>query len=144
MDMILYNCSMDPRELNKSMTNIATVNILAVTDTNDITSPYLIIDTRAFDFNYVYIPAWNRYYFAKIDVIDGMRIGVRCEEDFLMSHRQSILKSQVIAKRSASAPNAFIPDPVCGDEGTMETIYRNVSNTCFNSIGSYLLTVAGK
>ena len=144
MDVKLYNNSYDTRELNKSPALIATVNVIAVTDTNNITSPYLILDATSFNFNYVYIPDWGRYYFATIDVMDGVRMGVKCEEDYLMSHRDAILNSQIIAKRSASAPNPYIADPCCGDEGTVEVSYRNVSNTAFSSTGSYLLTIAGK
>lgn len=145
MDMELYNYTGDRRVLNKNMTYLAKVIILDVTDTTSILTPTILIDTRAINFNYVYIADWNRYYYVtNIDMVDGERLAVRLKCDVLMSHRDAINRSQIIAKRSASAPNAYIPDAVCGDEGTIETIYRNVSNTAFNSTGSYLLTIAGK
>lgn len=145
MDVALYNYSGDPRVLNKDMSHIATVTVLAITDTTSILHPRLVIATRAFNFNYAYISDWGRYYFVGDPiVIDGERVIIPLNVDYLMSHRDAVSNTQVIADRSASHGNAWIPDPVCGDEGTLQTIYRKSGTTPFNNTGSYLLTIAGK
>ena len=65
MQMTLYNYAGDVRKLNKYLTTIATVNIITITDDTNILAPTVIISARAFNFNYAYIPAFNRYYFVE-------------------------------------------------------------------------------
>ena len=128
MNMNLYSYSGDPRRLNKYLNSVATVNIIAITDDTDILNPAIIINTRAFNFNYVYIPAFNRYYFVNF---------------VLMSHKSSILSSTVLANRSSSNNNPYLKDDKipCKDKAT--TFIRNMGNTPFNTT-TYVLSVGGK
>ena len=144
MNMNLYSYSGDPRRLNKYLNSVATVNIIAITDDTDILNPAIIINTRAFNFNYVYIPAFNRYYFVNnIDLLGGERIKVSCRVDVLMSHKSSILSSTVLANRSSSNNNPYLKDDKipCKDKAT--TFIRNMGNTPFNTT-TYVLSVGGK
>lgn len=144
MDMYLYQFSGDRRTINKYLESVDTVTILQITDTTDILYPEIIIEARSFNFNYVYVPDFGRYYYVKnIDLLDGERIKVRLAVDVLMSHRTAILGSLVMADRSSSNSEPMIPDTVIPFEDTADVYIQEQATTCFNSV-SYVLSIAGR
>lgn len=148
MNLTFYNNTGDIRQLNKNITQIGSAPITAqLTYSVTISDPSFVMsyDANLINANYVYVQEWGRYYFIKDRrMIDGNRIEMSCHIDVLMSFKNEILNSDVIASRSASHANPWIPDDLVGDEGTFETYYRKSNTTPFSSTGSYLLTVAGK
>lgn len=146
MNMTLYNYSGDERQLNKYLATIATVDIISITDSTNILSPSIIIGTRAFNFNYVYIPAFSRYYYVRnIDVLNAERIRVNLRVDVLMSHRSAINSSQVLADRSSSNSNPYIIDRAVQSSDKAQIYIRSNGTTPFTpGTGSYILTVGGK
>ena len=85
MEMKLYNFSGDRRKLNKYLTHIADVTIIAITNDTNILRPSIIINTRAFNFNYVYIPTFGRYYYVNnIQLLSGERIALDLSVDVLI------------------------------------------------------------
>ena len=143
MNMILYQYNGDPRVLNKYLTQIATVDIIAITNDTDILKPSIIIGTRAFNFNYVYIPNFNRYYYVNdIELMSGERIQIDLGVDVLMSHKTAIYNTRVIADRSASNSDPYIIDDKVGSRDKSQVYIRNVGSTPFNT-KSYVLTVGG-
>lgn len=146
MNVTLYTNTGDVRQLTKNLTNAVSVTC-KVTDNCDMLAPVLILDYNDayISSNYVHIPKWNRYYtITGKTILNGGMMEVSCKCDVLMSHRNAILNSQIIAARSASSPEPFIPDPVCPDKGTVTYYTRRASATPFGTSGSYVLTVAGK
>lgn len=145
MDAILYQNAGDPRQLNKAITQIAEIS-LEVTSECDIMSPSfkLLYNDRYVNGNYIFIPAWGRYYFISSKrILNGKEILLDCNIDVLMSFKNAILNSQCIASRSASRVENYIPDPVVSDKGTVQyKTYRSSMNPFSGS--SYVLTVAGK
>ena len=144
MNMTLYSYSGDPRQLNKPLTSIATVTIIAITDSTNILSPSIIIGTRSFNFNYAYIPTFNRYYYVDdIVVNNGERITLKLRVDVLMSHRAAINASTVIAERSSSRINPYLEDHVVACKEDITSYVRNMGNSPFNTY-TYLLSVGGQ
>lgn len=144
MNMTLYNYAGDTRKLNKYLTTITTVNIITITDETNILAPTVIISARAFNFNYAYIPAFNRYYFVEnVDIMRGERIAVRLRVDVLMSHKTAILQSNVIADRSASNSDAYIVDNKVGSRDKANTYVRKVDNSPFTT-KTFVLSTGGK
>ena len=144
MDVKLYTYTGDRRILNKYLTLIQTVNIIAITDDTNILNPTIIIDTRAFNFNYVYIPDFNRYYYVDdITLMGGERIALKLSCDVLMSHKAAILSSQVLADRSASNYDVYLEDNTIPTKKEGTIYVRNNGTTPFNTT-SYVLQVAGR
>lgn len=144
MNMTLFNYAGDVRKLNKYLNTIATVNIITITDETNILAPTVIIGRRAFNFNYAYIPAFNRYYFVEnVDIMRGERIAVHLRVDVLMSHKTAILQSNVIADRSASNSDPYIVDNKVGSRDKANTYVRNVAHSPFNT-KTFVLSTGGK
>lgn len=144
LQMTLYNFTGDRRQLNKYLATIATVNILSITDDTTILHPQIIIDTRAFNFNYAYIPAMGRYYYVdNIELLPGERIALRLSVDVLMSHRGAINSSQVVADRSSSNSDPYIKDNTVLSKDSAAVYVRNMGTTPFNTT-SYVIQVAGR
>lgn len=146
MVVTLYTNSGDTRQLNKNLTTVATISNCQINDTCTILRPVLRFELNAsyLGANYVYIPNFNRYYYIEdMTILNGSQIEISCRVDVLMSHRTAILNSYVIAARSASKPEPFMPDNCLSDKGTVTYYTRRASTTPFNG-SSYVLTVAGK
>lgn len=144
MDMVLYNYSGDRRKINKYLASVATVNIIAITDDTNILRPTIIIDTRAFNFNYVYIADFGRYYYVdNIKLMGGERIAIELSVDVLMSHKSAILSSQCIADRSSSNGDPYLTDNKIATRDEAKIYVRNMGNTPFNTT-TYVLQVAGR
>ena len=145
MNMILYNYSGDRRRINKYLTTIATVNIIAITNDTNILHPTIIIDTRAFNFNYVYIANFGRYYYVDdIMLMGGERIGVKLSVDVLMSHKAAILSSNVLADRSSSNSDAYLKDNKIATKDDATIYVRNMGTASPFNTTTYVLQVAGR
>ena len=144
MDMNLYNFSGDRRKLNKYLTHVADVTIIAITNDTNILRPSIIINTRAFNFNYVYIPNFGRYYYVdNIKLLGGERIGVDCSVDVLMSHKAAILSSQCIAERSSSSSDPYLQDDKVASKDSAQIYDRRMTGNPFNTT-TYVIQVAGR
>lgn len=145
MNMTLYSNVGDNRQLNKNITKIADITAEYNADV-DMRNPVFTFSYSAnyLNGNYIYVHEWGRYYFITGKrVLSGAEIEISCHIDVLMSYKRAILNSQVIASRSASNTDPYIPDPVVSDKGTVTYYTRKASTTPFNS-SCYVLTVAGK
>lgn len=144
MQLTLYSFSGDPRELNKALNTIRTVNIITITDETNILAPSIVIGTVPFNFNYAYIPAFNRYYYVDDIVVENAeRITLRLRVDVLMSHRNAINNTDVIAERSTSSIDPAIDDPVITAQEKITSYVRSMGNSPFNTY-TYLLSVGGQ
>lgn len=76
-----------------------------------ILNPVLILVDWNFDYNYVYIEQFDRYYYVTdITVLDATRVEVNCRVDVLNSYRGTILNTECYVSRSATQRNTRIPD----------------------------------
>ena len=147
MTIQLYNQTGDPRQLQKNITHLATITA-QLTDQCSVTDPVFIfdMDDDYITANYIYVSEWDRYYYITDRVIlNGNQVQINCHVDVLMSFRNDILNSQCIADRCVNRVNPYIEDSVCGDAGTIETVYRRASTTPFGYSGdNYVLMIAGR
>ena len=114
MDIILYNTTDDSRKLNKTLTAIKTITVRLKDDT-DIMNPVIELDGANLPptANYCYIAAFNRYYFINQQGIKiGRDLTLTLAVDLLMSFKEKILSSRVIAAKSTNRCNKNLPDNI--------------------------------
>lgn len=104
MDITLYLNRSQRNVMNKVLSHEKILSNVFLLETCDVIKPTLIfakVDDTIFDtYNYVFIPNFNRYYYASIEMIDGERYQLTCEVDVLMSFKDDILNSEIVATRS--------------------------------------------
>lgn len=148
MTLQFYNNHSDIRVLNKSLTAVGSEQTANFTDVVNYDDPELRLDMNntLLCANYFYVKEWGKYYYIRNkDIIDGNFLYITGHIDVLMSFKNSILTSDVIAQRSASEANAYIPDDYVGDKGTVTQYFRKSATTPFSiKTKCYVLTVAGK
>lgn len=107
----LYKNLSDKRYRTKNLDLIASeVNCIIKGDAS-VSDPELDIayDTGYLDCNYIYIPAWHRYYYARLTVTQ-QRIYITCHVDVLMSAGTALNSCDCIVGRNESAYNAYLND----------------------------------
>lgn len=111
MQIIFYNNNSDDNAVPKDL-NLLNTLTGELKDTTDILNPSILITSNvSLSANYMYIAAFNRYYF--ITTIEVVRAGlyrVTGKVDVLNSHWQEIKNCSVIAEKSRNLYNAFIVD----------------------------------
>lgn len=114
MQLILYTNNSDNRTLNKSLTEISTIDIKLKNETEIINPVAIISGSIPSAANYAYIFALNRYYYITGQrILPGKILEISLREDVLMSWRVFLIqKAQVIAARSTNVPNKKLPDSV--------------------------------
>lgn len=114
MDIILYNTTDDNRKLNKTLTAIKTISVRLKDDT-DIMHPVIELDAANLPptANYCYIAAFGRYYYINQQGIKvGRDLTLTLTVDVLMSFKEKILNSRVIAAKSTNRCNKNLPDNI--------------------------------
>ena len=149
MTVKFYNTSSDPRVLNKYLTDELILTSVQITDVTSLDAPTLKLDLTAekLNRNYCYIQEFGRYYYlGDAQVINGNHLEIECKCDVLMSFKNAILNTYVIAERSTSHPEYYIPDPVVADSGIIETEYIRLPEVfdTANASNNYLIILGGK
>lgn len=81
--------------INKKFTNVVTKNII-LKNSCDVINPEILLihDSVLYQSNYVYIPAFKRYYFVtSIEVVTTKLIKINIHVDVLESFKKDILQS---------------------------------------------------
>ena len=111
MTIKLYINLSDNRAVNKSLTGEKDYDCNIKRETA-INNPVIEIvttdDLRGY--NYVYIPLYGRYYYAKVSVGPANTYTLSCNTDVLMSFKSQFLPKEAIIKRSSSLYNLYMPD----------------------------------
>lgn len=113
MTIILYSTSDDDLKVDKTLTQIVELNNINLLNEDNIHEPYfdITLNSSYLSVNYAYIAAWNRYYFAKIDILNGNVMRFNLNVDRLKSFiapNESSLTGYV--ERNASNFNKYILD----------------------------------
>ena len=121
-----------------------TVVTVVLKEPSNLTTPVFELHDDVWnpEYNYIYVPRWNRYYFIHEAVIEpGLVWAVQCAVDVLASWKDEIRASTAYVRRSASNYSLFIPDPTW-THNTQPTITRqnitDLSGT-FTGTGCYIL-----
>lgn len=149
MNLYLFNNGDDPNTMHKNLTAIGTAIDCQLTAETEIENPDILVSMNSnyMNANYFYIPYFNRYYYYRQPptIINGEQIMLHGHVDVLMSHPDAINATLVIAERSSSHTNPYMPDPLVAGKGTIRTIYRKASATPFGfGSDNYVLTIGGK
>lgn len=148
MTITFYNNSSDIRVLNKSITQVGSPLTVQLTEEATVEDPSfkLTLDNSIINCNYLYVTEWDSYYYIRNrEILNGHELILNCHIDVLMSFKDAILNSEIIAERSASNNNGFIVDNLVGDRGTIKQYFRKVPTTPFSiETLCYVLSVAGK
>lgn len=119
-----------------------TVNCILKEGTS-LVNPTLIFDRKAIghNYNYVYIPSFNRYYFVGDPVYDNARIEYPCHCDVLASFKTEIGTSSHYVTRSASDNNGYIPDGMYPITQEVQHTHVSLSSSIGTGISMYCVGV---
>jgi len=142
MEIQLYNQSSDKNVLNK---NIGTPTIIygTIKDESNLVNPEIILSrTVTNNFNYLYIPDFNRYYFVTDKILEHQRTIIQCHVDVLMSFKNQIKNMNIIAERASNRFNLYQVD----NELPLKN-YKTVTTigftNGFSETNSYVLVSSG-
>lgn len=114
MQLILYNNISDKRKLNKTITQLSTVEI-KLKNENEIVNPTVILSAAYLppSANYAYIATLKRYYYINGQrILPGNQLELNLSVDVLMSFKDIIKNSVVVARRSGNNYNKMLPDMI--------------------------------
>lgn len=145
MEIILYKNKSEPNRLEKLLTNSMQYSGVLRENSSTI-NPMIRIalpadELAAYDF--LYIPAWNRYYF--ITDYDSIRTGITdimCRVDVLMSFADDIKALNVIVDKQTVNGSMYINDGSWTSEERSFYTIKSFTNG-FNDNGEYILITAG-
>lgn len=146
MLIYLYRNNSEPNRLDKDLTEVRVVSG-SVRDTVSILNPAIRIERKADevmdDFNYFYIPAWNRYYFLQ-DVVTVRReiTEITGRVDVLQSFKNDIENLTVITDKQTESGSVYINDGSWVAESREFYSTLNFQNG-FNNAGEFILITAG-
>ena len=94
--------------------------------------------------NYLYIPQFGRYYYAKPVGGRGANITYECSSDVLMSFKAGILASPAVISRNPWHFDLYLPDPKLPVEARTVSSVLKFPGDHFNGLNnSYILTCIG-
>ena len=146
MNVTLMKNSSDRKALDKTLTTITTVTANPLEDC-DILKPRLVLRYNASIelINFMYIPEFQRYYFASCKVQPGGQIEITGEIDYLTTYKDAIKNTKVLLDRTAdeNLSNLYFAD---GD--IRKYAYERTQNVLFpnnplNRDGYCVLITAG-
>ena len=100
--------------LDKEYSAIATVDCVLKSNT-DVLHPVIQLSSQylSTDVNYFYIPSFKRYYFkSDKSILLGKLVELTLDCDVLMTFKEGILNTTVIASRSSNKQNKLLPDRI--------------------------------
>ncbi len=138
----LYNNNSPPNYVNKSITEVTSLEGV-LREPTSIIDPVIIIERNTpMRFNYVHIPIFNRYYFVTgISSEANNLVAVAMHVDVLMTYKAEIQQMSAIVKRQENLFNLYL------DDGIFKA-YQNTKHKLIkfpNSFDdfSYILALAG-
>lgn len=113
MNITFYNNKSDVRKLSKSISSLGSVDA-KLKDNCSLLRPTIIVKRASLSqyasCNYMYIPAFKRYYFAEIRALVGDRVEIDGNVDVLMSYSNAIRALNVTVLRQENMFNDYFID----------------------------------
>ena len=144
MNIILYINNSEKNKIGKNLTNDFSLSG-TLRDTTNIINPVILIELNEIgNYNYCYIPDFNRYYF--ITDIIAIRTGlfaVSLTVDVLESFKTDIKNLSVILLNTQNVGSSnYLPSPVFRNNVKSKTDILNFPNG-LNDSGEFILITAG-
>ena len=143
----LYVNKSSNNTVTKELSNETELNIVLKDDTV-IENPVIILrkteesGIALHDFNYCYIPKFDRYYYIESrESMNATTWRLQCRVDVLMSFKTEIKKLKAIIERSSKWFNTYIPDDSYSIEN--DTRVQTVAFPSGFTTDTMLLVVAG-
>lgn len=143
MDIVLYNNSAEPNRVDKSSFITQKYRIsITLKDSASVTNMSIRLKLNNNpDFNYAYIPLFNRYYFiTDIKSIRNNIWEISLSVDVLMTYKDAIYEQIGFIDRNEYEYNNDIIDKKRVISQGFDIEHHIVTNTLFNNVGSYILT----
>ncbi len=145
MNVTLYKFNGIIKKLDKSLISLTKLELTNVylKDGSSVTHPSLLItsDTSLYDYNYCYIPSFNRYYFMEVDSITNKLWEFKCSVDVLKSNASAILTNYMYVERCETNYSLKIVDDADTFENINDITITNLSGeTQGNLKNTYLDT----
>ena len=145
MNVTFSKNNSDKRYLNKTLTNALQVTGVSLYDSTSVTAPVLKVSggpSKIANYNYVYIPDFDRYYYITDFTVENGYILVSCKVDVLMSYKDNIMLCDCIAKRNENEFNFYLHDEKFKTLA-YENIFIHAFDRPFTKISEFILTVQG-
>ena len=143
----LYVNKSSNNTVNKELSKETVLDIVLKDDTI-IENPVIMlrktetVETSLHDFNYCYIPRFDRYYYIESrESLNATTWRLQCRVDVLMSFKTEIKKLHAIIERSSKWFNTYIPDDSYSVEN--DTRVQTVTFPSGFTTDTMLLVVAG-
>lgn len=136
-----YQCSSDPKYVTKALTPVTSMSLQPITPLDVLSPSFRLVYSGTLNINYIFVPAFGRYYYCTPELMDGGSYILHCKVDPLMSWAAGIRASSGVVVRSESiGVPTYIPDrklPIHPAEATVTAI--KFSDTPFlTGINSWL------
>lgn len=147
MTIILYQNLSETHRVNKILINSKEYSG-TLRDSCSIINPSFVIESsdNLSEYNYCYIPNFNRYYFINdVTVVYNNMWQFSCHVDVLHTYSEQIKKSYAIISRQENLYNLYLPDDkllIECDRDVMTLGFTNPLSSA-SSGKSIVLTVAG-
>ncbi len=112
MMITFYKTSDESIKVNKNLTTIKSFDGSIMSTMPEVVDPVIQVplSNELLDCNYLYIPEFNRYYFAKGRVINGGIIEFSAHCDVLMTYKDEIKNLDAIVSRQENVYNLYQND----------------------------------
>lgn len=144
MNITLYRNSSESNKVNKTITQILSVDGSLKDETSILNPTFIVNNVGVINANYCYIPQFNRYYF--ITDITSYRNNlwqISCKVDVLMTYKSQILENTATLSRQENLHNLYLKDDLSKFESDTFTLYQDFPTQNFNGSGDFLILTTG-
>lgn len=147
--LILMKCKSDTNVLGKTWEDVITIEGKLMYE-QDIMKPVFVVDGNYTEYNYAYVPDFDRYYFITEQLIKtGTITEIHLQEDILQSWAEDILINDAILERQESKINVYFTDDMYWTQANKEVktvpfITEQGKDLVFDiPENNFILTIAG-
>lgn len=144
MILNLYKTVDGDNVINKTLTNKLTIDGFLNANTNIINPviPLQVIpDVNIYDYNYLELPDFNRFYFVvDVENINANMFNLICSCDVLMTYADAILNSRARVMRAIRTGDYYHGSSVADVKATITT---HLSSVMLDNTPSLILTTVG-
>lgn len=142
MQIVLFKNNDDKRKLTKTLNGGLTISG-KLTDLTDFLNPVIELGYNAdiINYNYVYIPAFKRYYFVDNFSVDNNVLTINLHCDVLMTYKNDILSSKALVTRT-HVGNKYLPDAMITQTSKINRQVKQIG-TGFSKKENYIVQIGG-
>ena len=144
MNIVLYVNNSEQNKINKSLSNPATFSGVLKEETSIINPVILMEVDNPYNYNYAFIPEFNRYYFiSNITSVNNKMWRISLKVDVLESFKNEILASSaIISDTEITGLDKYMAGNVWKSKVKDSTTIINFPNGLLDN-GEYILITAG-